>query len=151
MKQTVLLTSFDREKTEPQRQYPQLVTELGFEPGLEGPCLTTLLWNCFLWLPTSCLLPSPFIQNPIHMYKLIQRAAAAATNSWIRSIGSNCNLRTILWRYLRTILWNPTQMGFTPKDSDSSSSWSGKTTFTEESSLCFEKPYTCLPESKIPT
>lgn len=152
MRQALFLISFYREKTEALRPppTPHPAAALGSDPSAEALPFTAPPRNCLPWLSTSCLLPSPFIRNPIHIYKLIQRAAVAAMNLWIRSTGSNCNFPTILWRYLRAILWNPNQMWFTPKDSNSSSSWSGKMKFAEELSLRFETPYTCLPQRQIP-
>lgn len=126
----------------------QLVPERGFEPGVDA-----LVFHYFsIKLPplTVHRLPAPSIQNSTLTYKLIQRAAVAAMGLWIRPTGSNCNLWTIPWRYLRAILWNLNQMWFTPKDGNSSSSWNGKMKFAEESSLCFEISYTCLLKSEIP-
>ena len=121
---------------------------VGIQTGGGCPCIH----HSSIKLPPSTVhrLSAPSIQNPTPIYKLIQRAAVAAMNLWIRSTGSNCNLWTILRRYLKDILWNPNQMWFAPKDGNSSSSWSRKMKFAKESSLCLETSYTCLLKSEIP-
>lgn len=130
-------------------QGPPTSDRAGIWTWVEAPCFTSLLWNCLPWLSTGCLLPTPFIPNPIHIHKLIQRAAVVAMNLWVGSTGSNCNLWTILWRYLRVILWNPNQMWFTPKYSNSISSWSREMKFAERSSLHSETPYIFLPKARL--
>ena len=126
----------------------QLAAELEFKLRVG----TLVFYQSSIKLPplTVHRLSASSIQNPTPIYKLIERAAVAATNLWIRSTGSNCNLRTIPQRYWRAILRNLNQMWFTPKDVNSSSSWRGKMKFAEQSSLCFETSYTCLVKSEIP-
>ena len=126
----------------------QLAAELNFKPRVAAP----VFYQSSIKLPplTVHRLSASSIQNSTPIYKLTERAAVAATNLWIRSTGSNCNLRTSPWRYWRAVLWNPNQMWFTLKDGNSSSSWRGKMKFAEQSSLCFETSYTCLGKSEIP-